>query len=341
MNEIKVNISGAGDCVLEGRIAFPHGTAADVPCVVLLHPWGAWDMDGSLDAELSLDDQPIQLFTQLRDILLASGVAVLRYNSRFIPGADGTKPLFADRTFSNHVQDAEAAVRLVRQMNGIDPKRVLLLGISLGTEVALAVAERDSRLYGLLLLAAIGENFKQRLYYMNVERRLEWLLEQGMSDEHGWVDLAALKACHTERWGWWELSPELEGAERMPFEQVAAVLKHHHELYQARLLREGDHEAPAELWREWMNNEHPWERIARYKGYVLIATGDDDNTTPVREAYLLLQALEGRANVQFKLFPNCGHIFSPRKQNGRRTYGPLDEQVLRYVSDYVKQICMS
>lgn len=334
MREERLEINSTG-ISLAGRLTWPEKTGYPVPCVIFLHPWGAWDMDGSHDAEMSLDNKPIRLFLQLRDAIVPRGSAVLRYNSRFVSGVNGGKPQYEDRTFSGLVEDAREAVKLARNTPGIDPERIWLLGISLGTEVAVSVAETDSSLQGIILMAAIGENYRFRRYYMDVERKLQWLLEQRLVDPQAQVDLVKLRNCSVERWGWWELEQEIRDAESMTYEDVAAVLKRHYDMGLAKALYGENEEAPSIFWHEWIANEPAYMRVARFPGRVLILQGCDDNATPPREAYLLKMALDSRSNADCVMFDQLGHIFSRRKANSQRTYGPLDEQVLKVVAAYI------
>jgi dienelactone hydrolase len=326
-----------GSFVLEGDLGLPAHWSGPVPAFVLLHPWGAWDRNGSLDPEMSAHGEPIHLFRQLRDRLVPSGVAVLSYDSRFHVCRGRDNPRFGQISFSGLVADAREAVARLRRTEGVHPEQVWLLGISVGTEVAVAVAEQDPSIGGLILLAATGECYARRSHYLAVERKIEWLLQSGLVGPGGTVDLQALEARATERWGWWDLEPDLRRSGQVSLEYIAAVLKAHLDSKLDGLLAGGDEEAPAAFWREWLDNPPAYRRIASYPGPVLILDGGDENTTPLREAHLLERSLAGRRDARLEIYPGLGHLFSARREDGRRTYGPLSEQVLERLALYVKE----
>lgn len=132
------------EVVLEGVLTWPEDMRGSVGCVILLHPWGAWDMDGSLDQEMSYDGQEIKLFLQLREVIVPEGFAVFRFNCRFVDGKDGAKPQFADRTYDGMIGDVRAAIQLMRNLPGVDPDRIWLLGILLGSDGAGGTWNRSS-----------------------------------------------------------------------------------------------------------------------------------------------------------------------------------------------------
>ncbi|MGZ0041241.1 alpha/beta hydrolase [Paenibacillus ottowii] len=326
------------DGVLEGRLAWPACTEQEVPCVILLHPWGAWDMDGSHPADMSVDDQPVRMFLQLRDAIADKGMSVLRYNSRFVPASNDSAVDYQRRTFSGLVEDACAAVDLVRNTDGVQAEAIWLLGISLGTEVAIAASEKAPILKGLVLMSTIGENYLYRRYYMDVERKLQWLWEQRLVEKDGTVKVEALRELDLPRWGWWDhLEEELQTLESASYEQIASILKLHYDKNLARDLQLGNEEAPSQFWQEWISNEPAYKRITQFTGPICIIQASDDNATPIREAYLLKNALKDRSNVSFTVFDQLGHIFSPRRGDARRTYGPIASEVLSFLTHYLEE----
>jgi pimeloyl-ACP methyl ester carboxylesterase len=113
--------------------------------VVLVHGSGPNDRDESVGAE--------KPFRDLAWGLASRGIAVLRYEKR--TRQHGSK-LAAVKDFTvqqETVDDALAAADLLRHTQGIDPKRVFVLGHSLGAMMAPRIGQRDPRLAGLIVMA--------------------------------------------------------------------------------------------------------------------------------------------------------------------------------------------
>ena len=117
---------------LPGTLTLPAGTAR-VPAVVLVHGSGPHDRDETVGV-----NKP---FLDLAEGLAAQGIAVLRYEKR-----TRVAPLsFIGRRFTVNdevVDDAVAAVQLLRTEPGIDPARIVVVGHSLG---AVRASRRETR----------------------------------------------------------------------------------------------------------------------------------------------------------------------------------------------------
>lgn len=98
---------------LSGSLVFPRGTTARVPGVVLLH--------GAERATRSL------AYRMHANIFLERGMAVLLYDKR---GAGRSGGDHASATYADFIEDAVAAVALLRQRQEIDAARVGLVGAS-------------------------------------------------------------------------------------------------------------------------------------------------------------------------------------------------------------------
>jgi len=131
---------GAGGIRLPATLALPAG-AGPFPIVVLVHGSGPNDRDETVGANAPFKD--------LAEGLAARGVATLRYVKR-------TKqyPQSPVATVKEEViDDALSALALARQQPGVDPKRVFLLGHSMGAYLAPRIAQGDPALAGIVLLA--------------------------------------------------------------------------------------------------------------------------------------------------------------------------------------------
>jgi dienelactone hydrolase len=135
---------GTGEWALPGTLAVSAG-AGPFPAVVLVHGSGPNDRDETVGAE--------KPFRDLAWGLASRGIAVLRYEKR--TRQHGSK-LAAVKDFTvqqETVDDALAAADLLRHTQGIDPKRVFVLGHSLGAMMAPRIGQRDPQLAGLIVMA--------------------------------------------------------------------------------------------------------------------------------------------------------------------------------------------
>lgn len=143
---------------LIGTLSIPKQAKA-VPAVVLVHGSGPHDQDQTIG--------PNKIFRDIAWNLAAQGIAVLRYTKRTHAMAQvmrKLKPaqrkkkaaqLFKHITIQTEVMDdAIAAVQLLAQTPSIDPKRIFVLGHSLGGMVAPAIGAQTSQVAGLILMAA-------------------------------------------------------------------------------------------------------------------------------------------------------------------------------------------
>lgn len=170
---------GDGERALPGTLAMPKG-AGPFPAVVLVHGSGPHDRDETIG--------PNKPFLDIARGLAAQGIAVLRYEKRtksrpqdFTSGPFGVDE---ETTF-----DAVLAVDALRKTEGIDPKRVFVLGHSQGGMMAPRIAAMSGHVAGLVLLAAPARPLLDIVIEQN--RRLA-VLDDGKTSEAERDAIAAL-----------------------------------------------------------------------------------------------------------------------------------------------------
>lgn len=136
---------GNGRWILPGTLTMPSG-AGPRPAVVLVHGSGALDRDETVGANKPFRDLAWGLATK--------GVAVLRYEKRtkeyvVAMATNASKITLKDET----IDDAVNAVELLKKTEGIDPRRIFVLGHSLGGLAAPRIAERAPDIAGLIIMA--------------------------------------------------------------------------------------------------------------------------------------------------------------------------------------------
>jgi len=141
---------GSGEWALPGTLTVPLGDGP-FPAVVLVHGSGPNDRDETIG--------PNKPFRDLAEGLASRGIAVLRYEKRTKQHAAKFTPdvLAALTVKEETVDDALAAVDLLRQTEGIDPAQIYVLGHSLGgyllPRIALADPASSDRIAGLISMA--------------------------------------------------------------------------------------------------------------------------------------------------------------------------------------------
>jgi uncharacterized protein len=134
---------GSDQWKLPGTLTVPLGKGP-FPGIVLVHGSGPQDRDESIG--------PNKVFKDLAEGLASRGIAVLRYVKRTKEHAarmTGASITVEEET----VEDAVRAAALLRTQPEIDPKRVYVLGHSLGGNVAPRIARDDGTLAGMVVLA--------------------------------------------------------------------------------------------------------------------------------------------------------------------------------------------
>ncbi|MET9290381.1 alpha/beta hydrolase fold domain-containing protein [Streptomyces sp. NPDC003077] len=313
----------------EGTLTSPSSRAEAAPAVVFLHPFGAWDRTGLLTDEVTANGT-VRLFDDLAAACAARGAIAFGYDSRFVTESLNDGAGSARLTFTGMVEDAVAAVKWLSAHEEVDPARVSLLGISMGTEVALAAAEELDAPHQLILVAPVAENYAVRRRWMNLQRHQEWLVSAGYIDADGNVDLSAAARDTSGRSGWWDdfdLDDRL--GSRVPAERLWAHLTAAYDEATHRALHQGDESGPASFWQDWSAQPHAYQRAARVPGPLSLHVGDDDWTTPPRQAWLVHHAATAHGVASsLRGYPGLGHLMSRPHADGTRTYGPFAPEVV-------------
>jgi hypothetical protein len=136
-----------GEWQLPGTLTLPTDGAGAWPAVVLVHGSGPEDRDETGGA-----NKP---FRDLAWGLASKGIAVLRHENRTKEYAARFRKQFPSHftVREETIDDAVSAVAQLRHTKGIDPKRVFVLGHSLGGMLAPKIGQTDTNIAGLILLA--------------------------------------------------------------------------------------------------------------------------------------------------------------------------------------------
>jgi dienelactone hydrolase len=145
----------AGGWPLPGTLAMPN-VAGPVPAVVLVHGSGPNDRDETIGANKPFRDLALGLASR--------GIATLRYEKRTRQHGARLAGLTQFTVKEETVDDAVAAVRLLRKTDGIDARRVFVLGHSLGGMLAPRIADAaGTEVAGLVIMAGAVRSLEQSL----------------------------------------------------------------------------------------------------------------------------------------------------------------------------------
>jgi len=251
-----------GKWTMPGVLTMPKGDGP-FPALVLVHGSGANNRDESVGPNL--------IFRDLAWGLASKGIAVLRYEDRAY--TYGIKVLEDITTFTvkdEKIDDALSAVAQLRATKGIDPKRVYVLGHSLGGYLIPRIGTTDPTLPGLIVMA--GNN--------------QWLpdlmLEQSKYLGSPAASLEALKKVVDE----------------------IAALKPEDKSRKDNILGAG-----AAYWLD-LRAYNPTETAAKLTQPMLFLQGERDyQVSPTIDFKNWQDALKDRKNVTFKLYPGLNHLF--------------------------------
>jgi dienelactone hydrolase len=286
----------SGDWTLPGTLSMPKGDGP-FPGVVLVAGSGPQDQDETIG--------PNKPFRDLAGGLASAGIAVLRYDKR--TKVDPIRAAIPNITVKEEViDDAVAALALLRQTPGVDAKRVFLLGHSLGGMLAPRIAQADPQIAGLIILAGPTQPLEDSI----LEQYTYIASLGGANGQAAQQQLAQIKQ-QVARVKDPNLSPDTPASE-LPLG------------------------VPASYWLD-LRDYHPAEVAATLPQPMLILRGSTDYQVTAQDMQGWQDALAGRDNVAFKTYPGLYHLFMPSQDPTKGT--PSDYEHAGHVApDVVSDI---
>ncbi len=280
---------GSAPWTLPGTLTMPNGPGP-FPAVVLVAGSGPADRNESFG--------PNKPFQDLAWGLASAGIAVLRYEKRTYVYA---KQMAADTTITvkqETMDDAVAAVALLRRTPKVDPARVFLVGHSLGAYLAPRIAaEIPGQLAGIAMLEAPSTPLPQLVV---------------IQEEY----LASLQG----------------GSPSPQVEQQLATLKRQAALAESSSLSPSTPASelplgtPASYWLD-LQSYRPLAVAASLTIPIFFSQGGRDYQVPPSELGPWEQALAGHANVTFRTYPAMDHLLL----DGSGTPSPAEYSVPGHV----------
>jgi len=294
--EEKVTVS-AGQFDLPGTLSIPN-TRGPHAGVVLVHGSGPNNQDGKVGANRPLKD--------LAWGLASHGIAVLRYDKRSYRYRSAY-PANEWTLERETIEDVLAALQLLRGRKEIDPKRVFIVGHSMGGFLAPFIARQDGQTAGIATLAA------------NSRSILDVIL-----DQHEYKAL---------------LDDKITKDERAAIEQLRKVFA---PIREGRL----DEVSPASgLPVKYLYRLHTLDPVAEVQKLdipVLILQGERDFQVSMKNFALWKEGLGDRPKTTFKSYPKLNHLFITGEEKSRASEygipGHVDEQVIDDLAGWIKSI---
>lgn len=262
---------GSGEWALPGTLTLPSDASAAgrFPAVVLVHGSGPCDRDETVGG--------VKVFRDLAWGLASQGIAVLRYEKR--TRQHGAK-LIHDNTLTvreETIDDALSAIRQLRQSGKVDPKRIFVLGHSLGGMVAPRIGAADRQIAGLIIMAGPT----RRLEDIIVDQNHYFLSLKGESSQE---DKDQLREVESQTATIKKLSATDAGSSKM-------------------LLG-----CPAAYWLD-LSAHDPASEAKALKQPLLILQGGRDFQVIKADYEGWQHALSGLPTVSFKWYPDLNHLF--------------------------------
>lgn len=297
--EVKV---GNGEWTLPGTLTLPKGQGP-FPALVLVHGSGPQDRDETIG--------PNKPFRDLAWGLASLNIAVLRYEKRTkVYGrkiANSKDPITVKE---EAIDDALAAVKLLHQTEGIDSKRIFVLGHSLGGTLVPRIGMLDSKIAGFIIMAGATRPLEDiTLEQFNYIFSLDGILSEAEKS----------KLDETER-----AVEEIKNLKESDAPKKGKILG-----------------ARAEYWLD-LRGYDPAEMAKNVKQPMLILQGGRDYQVTKENFEGWKKALSSRKDVEFRFYSELNHLFIQGKVRSTpaeyQVMGHVAKRVIEDIAEWIKKV---
>lgn len=301
-DEREVKINPGSEWELPGTLTIPKGKGL-FRAVVLVHGSGPEDRDETIG--------PNKPFKDIARGLASKGIAVLRYDKRTKVYAAKMAGMANTITVKEEVlYDALAAASLLRETGGVDPKRVFVLGHSLGGMLAPRIGKADPKIAGLIIMAGATRPFEDVLL-----EQVEYIASlKGTLSADDKKEIAKLK----------EQIANVKSPDLSPNTPASTLPLG----------------VPASYWLD-LRGYKPAEMARSLKQPMLILQGGRDYQVTEADFKGSKAALSSRKDVAFKFYPDLNHLFMTGKGKAvpaeYEKPGFVSETVVNDIASWVKE----
>jgi dienelactone hydrolase len=295
---------GHGKWVLPGTLSIPQGDGP-FAAVLLVHGSGPQDRD-----ETILPNKP---FRDLAWGLASQGIAVLRYEKRTKVYAASMRSERDTITVKEEVlDDALEAVALLRERPELDAQQIFVLGHSLGGYLAPRLGAADPQIRGLIILAGSARPLEDVIL-----DQMTYVLSLSMPDPVVRQQQLAVVKQQVEL---------VKDPKRLPTAAAADLPLN----------------VPAAYWLD-LNAYHPEKVAQTLKQPMLFLQGEGDYQVTREDFQIWQNALGGRDDVQFIMYPGISHLFMPIEGGQKATpatytvAGHVAEEVVNEIGSWIKR----
>jgi uncharacterized protein len=298
---------------LAGTLTLPS-EGKKVAAIVLISGSGPQDRDETIAGH--------EPFLVIADHLTKAGFAVLRFDDRGVGISTGD---FASATSVDFANDTRALIAFLRDHPRIDPERIILCGHSEGGLIAPMVAAEDSKVAGMILLAAPGVNGEQVI--LSQTRLI--LKASGVDEEEikRQQDIQKIAIDLVKR------EPPL-GIEILTRE-AKTLLKNsltNHDLSseEADRLIELSVVQLASPWFRYFLTYDPADTLNKIRCPTLVLSGELDLQVDATVNVVAIQGAlrdAGAESVESHTFPGLNHLFQPAKIGTPSEYGEIEQTI--------------
>ncbi len=268
-NEKEVLI-GKGKWAVHGTLSLPNGTGP-FHAVVLVHGSGPNDRDETIG--------PNKPFRDLSDGLVSRGIAVLRYEKRTKEHASKLARLKDSITTKEEtIDDALLAVSLLKNTERIDPKKIFVLGHSLGGMLIPRIGNLDPSIAGLIVMAGTSRP-----------------LEDVILDQMSYI---------------LSLDDTISESEKSQLSEITSQVARVKDptLSAATASTDLPLGIPATYWLD-LRGYNPPEVARSLKQPMLILQGERDYQVTMEDFAGWKKYLSSKPNVEFRSYPKLNHLF--------------------------------
>jgi uncharacterized protein len=260
---------GKGIWSLPGTLSLPKGDGP-FPAVILVHGSGPEDRDETIG--------PNKPFRDLAYGLASRGIAVLRYEKRTKQHQVMMAMTVSDITVKEEtIDDVVAAFKVLASQEKIDPKRIIVLGHSLGGMLIPRIAMAEDKISGFISFAGATRPLEDLV----LEQTKYILSQDGKLNEEAQKKIQEI-------------------------EQQIAIIKSPElsEETTDKFLLGG----PVKYWLDLRGYE-PAKEAVKLQQPMLIMQGERDYQVTMEDFSNWKKALGSRKNVGFVSYPKLNHLF--------------------------------